>query len=59
MINPLLNPVILFPDRTSTHITQITQLHIKPKQHPRINESSGTTLSNPQISQDGMPYAAS
>jgi len=31
-----LNPLISFPDRTSAHIGQSTQLQIETEQHPRV-----------------------
>ena len=46
--NPPLSPLISLPDTTSTHITQITQLHIQTEQHPTITVSSGPPLLKPQ-----------
>jgi len=47
--NPPLSPLISLPDTTSTHITQITQLHIQTEELPWITVSSVPPLLKPQI----------
>ena len=47
--NPPLSPLISVPDTTSTHITQITQLHVQTEELLWITVSSGPPLLKHQI----------